>query len=160
VKAAAMNDGTIRPDGLIRQSGVIPFKLTERGIEVLLITTTGGAPAGAPKWSVPKGGVDSGMTPRESAANEAFEEAGAIGRVLEPAVGSYQYEKSGRPAVVEVFLFEVREVLDEWLESGVRKRRWADWEEARSSVSFEEVRDLIARLPEFLQSFGYDAAAR
>jgi 8-oxo-dGTP pyrophosphatase MutT (NUDIX family) len=157
VKAVEMNDDNARQDGVLRQSGVIPFKLTERGIEVLLITTTGAASADGRKWSVPKGGVDPGMTPQESAANEAFEEAGAIGRVLEPAVGSYEYEKSGRPAVVEVFLFEVREILDEWLESGTRKRRWCAWEDALSSVSFKEVRDLIDRLPEFLRSFGYDA---
>jgi 8-oxo-dGTP pyrophosphatase MutT (NUDIX family) len=154
-----MDDKTIHPDGVLRQSGVIPFRLTERGLEVLLITTTGSASAGGPKWSVPKGGIDGGMTPQESAANEAFEEAGAIGKVLEPAVGSYEYEKSGRPAEVQVFLFEVREILDEWLESGMRERRWAPWDEARHSVSFKEVRDLIGRLPEFLRSFGYGTDA-
>lgn len=160
MKPADMNDETIRSDGVLRQSGVIPFRFTDEGLEVLIITTSGSRSEAQPKWSIPKGKVEPGTAPQDSAVNEAFEEAGAIGRILEPAVGVYEYDKSGKPARVEVFLFEVHEILDEWLESDMRDRKWSAWEQARSSVGFEEVRDLIGRLPEFLKRFGYNPDAR
>jgi len=47
----------------------------KRGIEFLLVQTRGG------RWIFPKGGVEPGLTPAQSAALEALEEAGVHGRM-------------------------------------------------------------------------------
>ena len=145
--------------GVIRQSGVIPFRITPGGLEVLLITTSAGRSAGEPRWTIPKGTVEPDLQPDESAVKEAFEEAGVVGSLLSPSVGSYEYDKCGSPCRVEVFLLEVEETLEEWPESSLRDRKWSSWQEARSAVNFDDLRDLIARLPQFLEGFGYPRAA-
>ncbi|NET56922.1 MAG: NUDIX hydrolase [Symploca sp. SIO2E6] len=74
----------------IKQSGVIPYRLREGITEVLLITSIN-----SKRWIIPKGLVEPGMTPQDSAAKEAWEEAGVIGEVLPTLMGTYDYRKWG-----------------------------------------------------------------
>jgi 8-oxo-dGTP pyrophosphatase MutT (NUDIX family) len=75
------------------------------GLEFLLVRTRSGE-----RWTFPKGGCESGEAPAAAAAREALEEAGAAGRIVGEAIGSYRYgddqvtaflllvETVGRPA--------------------------------------------------------------
>lgn len=65
------------------QVAAICYRLTKRGIEFLLVRTRGG------RWTFPKGSVESGLTHAQSAALEAFEEAGVHGRIEEAAFARY-----------------------------------------------------------------------
>ena len=71
------------------QVAAICYRLTKQGIEFLLVRTRGR------RWTFPKGSVESGLTHAQSAALEAFEEAGVHGRIEETASGS---EAQGRAA--------------------------------------------------------------
>lgn len=51
------------------------YRMGKRGFEFLLVQTRGG------RWIFPKGGVERGLTHAQSAALEAFEEAGVHGRM-------------------------------------------------------------------------------
>lgn len=74
--------------------------------------------------------IDPGRTPRETAAQEALEEAGIEGEVgLEP-VGTYTYGKWGGTCTVSVFLLAVTELLPVWPEQPYRERRSATVAEA------------------------------
>src|SRR5687768_8026012 len=108
-----------RPGFFYRQSGVIPVRRTDDGLEILLVTTRGGR-----RWTIPKGTVGIGSTPVDSALKEAYEEAGVRGVAASDPIGSYSYEKWGGECVVEVFLLDVREVLLSWPEARDRTRRW------------------------------------
>lgn len=115
------------------------------GIEVLLITSrdTG-------RWVVPRGNPISGKSPAESAAQEAYEEAGIIGTVGPDPIGLYSYEKRRRlggavPAIVHLFRMSVEEEHDDWPEKGQRERRWFGVEEAAVAVHESELADLIRR---------------
>src|SRR5688572_29754225 len=60
------------------------------------------------RWVIPKGWPISGLAPQESAAREAYEEAGVTGRADPAPLGVYPYEKSrkdGRRDPVEVTVF-------------------------------------------------------
>jgi 8-oxo-dGTP pyrophosphatase MutT (NUDIX family) len=57
--------------------------MRKRGVEFLLIQTRGG------RWIFPKGGVEPGLTNAQSAALEAFEEAGVHGRIEEIPFARY-----------------------------------------------------------------------
>jgi 8-oxo-dGTP pyrophosphatase MutT (NUDIX family) len=58
-----------------QQVAAVCYRLRENGIEFLLVQTRGG------RWIFPKGGVEPGLTHAQSAALEAFEEAGVHGRI-------------------------------------------------------------------------------
>lgn len=129
---------------MLTQYGVIPVRKTAGGrVEVLLITSrdTG-------RWVVPRGNPISGKSPAESAAQEAYEEAGIIGPVEPEPIGRYSYQKRRRigpavPAVVHLFRMRVAEERDDWPEKGQRERRWFAAQEAAAAVHEEELARLI-----------------
>ena len=79
-----------KPSVLFEQSGVIPYRRREELVEALLITSSDGR-----RWGIPKGVVEPNLTSAESAAKEAFEEAGIRGRIHPESIGTYSYEKWG-----------------------------------------------------------------
>lgn len=117
------------PPSFFRQSGVVAVREIDGREEVLLVSSRGGK-----RWVIPKGVVEEGLTPAESAVNEAWEEAGIRGRVGAKPLGAYDYLKWGGTCTVEVYPFRVAEVLDEWPESSVRQRKWLSREEAAAAV--------------------------
>lgn len=132
---------------MIRQYGVIPFrKGSNGGIEVLLITSRE-----TRRWVVPRGNPIPGLSAAESAAREAFEEAGVRGEVEALPIGSYAYDKkkpSGvmEEAVVELYPLRVRETLDDWPERDERARSWFAREAAAAAVAEAELAALIQEL--------------
>ena len=130
-----------RPGLFYRQSGVIPVRRGPDGIEILLVTTRGRG-----RWTIPKGVVDVGRTPVESAVKEAYEEAGVRGVAAAEAVGSYRYRKWGGECVVEVFILNVDTVLDRWPEQLERTRQWMTVIDAVRAVTNHELRLIIAEL--------------
>ena len=129
---------------MLTQYGVIPVRRSpDGGLEVLLITSRE-----TRRWVVPRGNPIPGKSPAESAAQEAFEEAGIVGRVEPEAIGRYSYEKRRRsgaavPALVHLFLMPVAEERDEWPEKAERERRWFAAEEAAALVHEDDLARLI-----------------
>lgn len=58
-----------------QQVAAVCYRIVKRGPEFLLVQTRGG------RWIFPKGGAEPGLTYAQSAALEAFEEAGVHGRI-------------------------------------------------------------------------------
>ena len=121
---------------LISQSAILPYRLRKTGPEFLLITSIGSG-----RWVLPKGYINSNMTPRQSAIKEAFEEAGINGRVPKTSFGIYTYSKKDEPGVphyqVEVFIMRVISVLNTWPEELRRTREWMSPKKASDSVEEE-----------------------
>ena len=90
------------------------------------------------RWILPKGWVERGVTARDQAAREAFEEAGLVGRIGRRPVGSYRYDKLLRsrsvPVRVDVFALQVEHRHDDWPEKGQREAMWATPEQAAALV--------------------------
>ena len=124
---------------IYRQSGVLVYRIASRRPEILLITTRKG------HWTIPKGIVEPELSPAESAVNEAYEEAGVRGRLVEKSVGRFQYAKWGGTCTVEVFLLEATEMLASWPEADFRRRRWMPVSAAADRVKFQQLADLIHR---------------
>ena len=127
-----------RPPWFYRQSAVIPYRSTGAGVEILLVTSSGGK-----RWIIPKGIIDRGMTPLESACKEAFEEAGVRGRPGATPRGQYRYKKWGGICTVEVFTLEVTALLDEWPESDIRRREWMSAKDAVVAIEEAGLKRLI-----------------
>ena len=111
--------------------------------EVLLITSLN-----TRRWILPKGWLMPDMTLTETAAREAFEEAGVTGAIAGDLVGSYQYLKvkkdgCGAPCSVDVFALEVTEQLADWPEKGTREITWQPPDAAAALVSEPGLRQLL-----------------
>jgi 8-oxo-dGTP pyrophosphatase MutT (NUDIX family) len=122
------------PGAAGRKFGAIPYRHVDGEIVFLMITarSTG-------KWIFPKGGPMEGLTPAETAAEEAYEEAGVRGRVGAAPAGHYHTFKAlpgGKaPVVVEMYPLEVAEQFDDWPEKDERRRHWVTLAEARRLLS-------------------------
>lgn len=127
---------------LYRQSGVIPYRFVRDTIEILLITSIRRA-----RWIIPKGVIEPGLTPAESACQEAFEEAGIVGDISSTPIGEYQYVKWGGVCTVTVFPLQVHTVLETWPEAALRKRRWMPVHAAVQVVEEPELQRLLSAVP-------------
>jgi 8-oxo-dGTP pyrophosphatase MutT (NUDIX family) len=85
--------------------------------------------------------VNASLSFGETAAKEALEEAGVIGRVSPNSVRMFRAKKTTPiPKTVEVwvYLLEVDETLDNWPEKEKRQIRWAS-----CKVAARELRNTI-----------------
>ena len=81
---------------MITQYGVLPYRVDgEGGVQILLITSKERG-----RWVVPKGNPIPFLLNYESAAREAFEEAGVEGRISTVPIGSFRYEKGAARATM------------------------------------------------------------
>ena len=120
-----------KPDWLNDRSAVIPIIQDNNGINIVLVTTK---PKHKGNWIFPKGQIELQMTAHESAAKEAFEEAGVLGRTSPTLFGIYQQNKWGSRIQVEVYTMDVTEVLDAWKEMRQRDRQILPLDEAINVV--------------------------
>jgi len=125
------------------QVAALPWRRTDDGVEVMLITSrdTG-------RWVLPKGWVKNGEKHWSAAAREAKEEAGISGAVTRQEAGRYSYDKamnSGRdiPCQVLVYALEVDKVASKWKEKGERERKWFPAGEAAALVNEAGLAHLI-----------------
>ena len=130
-------------EGFGLQYAVLPWREGQGDRELLLVTSreTG-------RWVVPKGNPMPFRSGDETAAEEAYEEAGVRGTIDPSPIGSFRYRKRRRllPAVnaeVRVFPLRVDELLDEWPEQHQRRREWFDREGAAAAVDEPGLKKLI-----------------
>jgi 8-oxo-dGTP pyrophosphatase MutT (NUDIX family) len=129
------------------QYAALPYRL--RGAsrtEVMLVTSRG-----TRRWIIPKGWPQKGKAPHNSAAREAFEEAGVVGAVGKRPVGSFPYHKrlkNGAVAVCEVHVFplRVRRQSKQWPEKEQRDVKWLSAKAAAEVVKEPLLREIILRL--------------
>lgn len=121
----------------IQQAAAVPYRWHGSRLEFCLITSRKG------NWQFPKGIIDPGETPVETAQKEAEEEAGLHGELSGEPLGRYKYAKWGTTLVVTAFLMDVDTADDDWEESAWRDRRWCRPEEARALIRRDAIRALL-----------------
>ena len=141
-----MGDLASKAAGPRVQYAALPYRQRGDGsLEVMLVTSRE-----TRRWVIPKGWPIKGRKPHASAAREALEEAGLVGRVGKKAIGTYRYDKrlkSGNavPCSVEVFPLEVKSQRKHWPEQKERDVRWFAPQEAADAVQETELRDIIRK---------------
>jgi 8-oxo-dGTP pyrophosphatase MutT (NUDIX family) len=126
------------------QYAALCYRIADRDrTEVLLITSrdTG-------RWVIPKGWPIVGKSASEGAAQEAFEEAGVIGRVDDHCIGLFSYRKVLGPAqelpcVVAVYPLRVERLVQDFPEVGQRRRKWFAPAKAAAKVDEPELAALL-----------------
>ncbi|BDI20098.1 NUDIX hydrolase [Nostoc cf. commune SO-36] len=120
------------------QSGAIPYRVNNGKIEILLITTRD-----FQHWVIPKGDIPNGMSPPDSAAKEAWEEAGVIGQVDMNKLGTYKYRKQGKTYHVKMYLLAVDMLSEDYPEANKRKRQWVEVNKAIRRVKFNSLKRIL-----------------
>lgn len=126
-----------------RQVAALPWRLTEDGRQILMITSRE-----TRRWVIPKGGRMVGKTDPEAAAQEAMEEAGVRGEMDQTSIGVFRYAKGlkdggVRQCLVSVYPLQVLVQLGAWPEAHQRERRWMSMSEAADLVHEPDLAALI-----------------
>lgn len=135
--------------GRIDQIGALPYRIAADGsAEVMLITSRE-----TRRWVIPKGNHIKGLAPHESAADEAYEEAGVRGIACPSPLGTFTYLKrrrTGRTRELEVTVFPIAfvEQVEDWPERHERDTRWFDLPAAVNAVEEPALKALIAAFRE------------
>lgn len=112
-------------------------------MEFLLVTSSR-----TRRWIIPKGNIEAHMSPYAAAAQEALEEAGAVGEIGRQPLGVFRYCKALRKgfpvmAKVTVFPLAVVRLLDDWEERSLRERRWFSQSAAVDAIQEPELREIL-----------------
>lgn len=129
---------------MIRQYGVLAYDVTEEGDPRFLLITS----RSSKRWVIPRGNPIPGLSPAQSAAQEAYEEAGLTGLVSPEEIGAYRYRKrrgNGSSVLANVHVFPLRTTVQSgrWPERHQRETRWFTQEEAADAVDEPGLKDLI-----------------
>lgn len=129
---------------ITKQFAALPFRIRDKEISVLLITTRRKR-----RWSVPKGWPIAECEPPRTAEIEAYEEAGLVGTAGPRPVGYYMHRKQlGKRKLdcqVEVFPLEVKKRKKDWPEKGQRDAIWISAKAAAKLVHKPQLKRLIKR---------------
>lgn len=126
-----------------RQSSVVPYRILDSGIEIMMITSIRRR-----RWIIPKGAVEPYMTPQDSAAKEAFEEAGIEGTVAKEPLGRYHYKKWSGICRCDVYAMKVETIHDTWQEQEDRDREWIDAKEAINRLRHKQLKSIVKKFLE------------
>lgn len=133
----------------IKKSAIIPYRIGDKGLEILLVTKST-----SDKWVIPKGKIEAQLKPHISATKEAFEEAGVLGRPHPIRVGNFFDNSSSEP--IPTFLMEVEVELDEkdWLEKNKRSRQWIEADNCGDYITDDDLLAVVRRGVRCLRSDG------
>jgi len=128
------------------QFAALPWRIGDGGTRQVMLLSS----RETHRWVIPKGWPMKKRKPAEVASQEAFEEAGLVGRIVgKRPIGNFHYEKQLAKTTVicqvRVFLFRVERQLDDWPEKSQRETRWFDAEEAAELVDEGGLAEIIDR---------------
>jgi 8-oxo-dGTP pyrophosphatase MutT (NUDIX family) len=145
-----------RPDNLTHAGGVV-FRKRAKTVEYLLVE----ASTNRMEWVLPKGHIEAGEEPRETAVREVKEETGQWARVVD-WIDDVRFEVGSERLFVRMFLMELMEDTALWARVKKalfkkpsresenwrpehRQHQWLPLVDARLATSFDETGKLLDR---------------
>ena len=130
----------------IMQVGALCLRTANSGPEVLLVKSSRG------RWIIPKGWPIRGLSSKETALQEAWEEAGVSkADIEEEPMGYFEYAKglsSGAtvPVEAQVYMTRVRDLKQSYPEVDERTREWFSPDEAAELVDEPDLKAILRTL--------------
>ena len=130
-------------ENVVNKWGVVPYReIVEGDLEFLIVSTKSG------RWGLPKGNLMKKLGPKETARQEAFEEAGIIGTIVDRKISAKVKGKK-----IAFFPMEVKNEFSVWPESDWRKRKWIRSDETGNYLNQNALKTLLKGVSEkILQS--------
>jgi 8-oxo-dGTP pyrophosphatase MutT (NUDIX family) len=127
-----------------------------KGRPVLAAIRPQGKPAGT--WALPKGNIDPGERPEETAVREVLEETGVEGRLLEKLGDvKYTYTRRGGLRVFKIVSFSLLQAgrgrlgeIEERMRIEVAEARWLPLDEAPRLLAYGGEQQMAAKAVERL----------
>ncbi len=144
IKQLPLRFGNSHKADVRTQFAAMCYRIKNDKVQFLLVTSRG-----TRRWIIPKGWPMDGMTPADSAAQEAWEEAGVIGRADPRPMGLYSYTKTMNddgedlPCVAMVYAVKVKSLATVFPEAGERTRKWVSRKKAAEMVDEPELSRIL-----------------
>lgn len=131
-----------RPDYYYQQSGVIAYRETDNGLQILLLRSSGNS-----HWTIPKGIIEPGLSSQSSAQKEALEEAGIEGDIDTRPIGQITIEKWGDTCSLVVYPVRVRKDRPQKNQTeSHREKCWLSLPDAAALIANKDLAPLILSL--------------
>ncbi len=126
-----------------KQYAALPWRRKGKALEIMLITSRE-----TRRWVIPKGWPMKGRKSHATAAVEALQEAGLLGKIEQKAIGAFHYKKrlgNGATVLCRVDVFPLRVVRQrkDWPEKHQRNTKWFSASKAARLVDESELAKLI-----------------
>jgi len=122
-----------------KQYGVLPFISDSKSKKkVVLISSCENK-----KWIVPKGHKINKRSKRDTALQEAFEEAGIKGYIKRKKPLIFKIKSHGEKVTLVLYFMKVKELLLLWPEKNKRKRKIVKLKKAKTMVAWQKLRDYL-----------------
>ena len=126
-------------------AGGVVFRRDRDAIRYLLVT----AMNQNKDWVLPKGHIESGESPAETAAREVLEESGVRGRVIEK-LGRLEFD--GRRGWIRVDFFLMEFTGEGPVSTEGRSRVWLTQPEIDMALAFADARRLVAKAQRLVEA--------
>lgn len=120
------------------QIGAMPWTIRNGRVHVVLVTSRS-----TNNWILPKGHAEPDLKDPDTAAMEAFEEAGVRGNIWRRFS---EIAKIDSGTSLKIYPLKVKRVFTKWPEDDERRRRVVHWKKAVDIVEDEAMRLCIKRL--------------
>lgn len=127
------------------QVAAMCYRKSRKGLEVLLVTTRGTG-----RWILPKGWPELKEAGHETAATEAYEEAGVVGAAESKPFAHFRSYKGMDGGLnlrtrVDVYLIKAEDQLDDYPELGQREVAWVPVSKAIEMTNEPELHRVLKR---------------
>jgi 8-oxo-dGTP pyrophosphatase MutT (NUDIX family) len=124
------------------QYAALPWRLGKK-LEIMLVSSRE-----TRRWVIPKGWPMKGRKPHTTAAIEALQEAGLLGKIEKTPLGAFHYKKRLKNGAnllcrVDVFPLRVARQRKTWPEKSQRTTKWFALPKAAQLVQEPELAELI-----------------
>ena len=130
----------------VTHAGGIVFRREEAAVTYLLVTAKN-----SEEWVLPKGHVEKGEQPEQTALREVLEETGVVGRLRGRIPRDFNFTAKGEKVTIAFFLME-------WEREGQaaenRSKEWLSLQRALERATHEETRAALKLADELMARLG------
>jgi 8-oxo-dGTP pyrophosphatase MutT (NUDIX family) len=140
----------------LTSSGGVITRFTDKGVEVALVSVRG-----RKAWCLPKGMIDRGEEPPQTALREVREETGLTGRLIDKIghISYWYYQKDDMLKIhktVHLYLLKYVSGSTDDHDHEVDEARWFQIDKAISRLSYRSEKDILQKARDMIE----DGAAR
>jgi len=130
----------------VKKVGVIPYKIIDGKISILMVTSMGTG-----RWVLPKGKLKKLERHKKGCLREAFEEAGVKGEILTDfpmtiVIASNEQDKTGQIILKTPVIFypmQVKKDFKIWPEKKQRRRKWISLDKALDKIKSKDISSVL-----------------
>ena len=118
------------------KAGVVATREKNGRTEVLLISTKNNG------WGVPKGNLMPKLGKKKTALEEAYEEAGVLGEIVDGRKATIEHPKW----TLDLYRMKISKLLKKWPEMDCRQRKWVSLKKVDKKLGYPVLVECVKEL--------------